>query len=136
MTTGTTYTSLEAFIQAADGRGDVACIDGADWNLEVGCLTEMSAEVDGPLLLFDRFAGFPEGYRVASNVINTPRRFALAMGLPVDAHPVDMVRQLRERRALVKPIAPQEVTSGPVLECSQPAGQVNLEAFPVPKWHE
>ena len=43
--------SLEAFVQKVDALGDVARIEGADWNLEVGCLTELSCEADGPLLL-------------------------------------------------------------------------------------
>jgi UbiD family decarboxylase len=128
--------SLEAFIEAVEAVGDVTRIDGADWDLEVGCLTELSCEIDGPLLLFDNFTGCQPGYRVASNVINTPRRLALAMGLPPDKHPIDLVRLLRERRATLKPIAPQEVADGPVLECSQPEGSVNLELFPAPKWHE
>src|SRR5437762_2634742 len=90
--------SLQAFVAAAEQSGDVVRINGADWNLEVGCLTELSCEVDGPLLLFDEFAGSPKGFRVASNVINTPRRLALAMGLPPDKHPIELVRLLRERR--------------------------------------
>lgn len=136
MTPAGTFRSLEAFIQAVDGKGDVKRIDGADWNLEVGCLTELSAEADGPLLLFDNFAGFPAGHRVASNIINTPRRLAIAMGLPADKHPIDLVRLLRERRSKLKPIPPDQVADGPVLACHQDQGKVNLEVFPVPKWHE
>jgi UbiD family decarboxylase len=136
MTPAGTYTSLGAFIDAVDQRGDVKRIDGADWNLEVGCLTELSAETDGPLLLFDTFSGFPAGYRVASNVINTPRRLAIALGLAPDKHPIDLVRLLRERRNRLKPIPPVEVPDGPALECRQPEGSIDLKAFPVPKWHE
>src|SRR5581483_3635867 len=128
--------SLGAFVQALEPRNDVAIVEGADWNLEVGCLTELSAEVDGPLLLFDKFAGYPAGFRVASNVINTPSRLAVAMGLPPDEHPIDLLRLLRERRSKLRPLPPDEQRDGPVLECHQPEGQVNLEAFPAPKWHE
>jgi len=128
--------SLGAFVVEVDKLGDVKRINGADWNLEVGCLTELSCEVDGPLLLFDSFAGSPPGFRVASNVINTPRRLAVAMGLPRDKHPIDLVRLLRERRRELKPLAPEVAPDGPVLECHQDEGAVNLELFPAPKWHE
>jgi len=126
--------SLGAFVEQVDVLGDVTRIDGADWNLEVGCLTELSCEVDGPLLLFDRFAGLPEGHRVASNVINTARRLAVAMGLPPDNHPIELVRLLRDRRKKLRPVHPEVVSDGPVLECRQP--EPDLEQFPAPKWHE
>jgi UbiD family decarboxylase len=128
--------SLQEFVDAVEALGDVTRIEGADWNLEVGCLTELSCEVDGPLLLFDDFKDSPSGYRVASNVINTPRRLAVAMGLPPDKHPIDLVRLLRDRRKRLDPLPPEEVPDGPVLECCQPEGSVNLGLFPVPKWHE
>jgi len=111
-------------------------VEGANWDLEVGCLAELSCEMDGPLLLFDGFEGYPRGYRVSTNSVRTPRRFALAMDFPLDAHPVDLVRLSRERRERFQPLAPTVVADGPGLECQQEYGGVDVTRFPVPRWHE
>ena len=71
------HKSLGEFIEAADGIGEVKVVHGADLNLEVGCLTELTAEQNGPMLLFDQFRGFPADFRVAVNVVrNSKRRYA------------------------------------------------------------
>jgi UbiD family decarboxylase len=129
------FESLEAFINAAAGEGEVQHVDGASLALEVGCLTELLAERRGPLLLFDGFEGFPRGYRVCSNALRTPRRFALAMDFPLNMHPVDMARLWKERRKSLNGIAPRIVTDGPLLECRQSGDEVDINAFPCPLWH-
>ena len=35
------------------GEDEVRVVDGAHWNLEIGCLTELMAEKEGPAPLFD-----------------------------------------------------------------------------------
>src|SRR5215471_19123058 len=35
------------------GEGAVVKIDGAHWDREIGCLSELTAEREGPALLFD-----------------------------------------------------------------------------------
>lgn len=130
------YKSLGDFIKAAERIGDVKIVHGAALDLDVGCLTELAAEQDGPLLLFDRFHGFPEGFRVASNVYrNSIRRYALALDLPIQAHPIELVKILRERRRTQRPLPPVEVTDGPVLEHILEGSDVDVSIFPTPKWH-
>ncbi|OGQ74572.1 MAG: hypothetical protein A3G40_12210 [Deltaproteobacteria bacterium RIFCSPLOWO2_12_FULL_57_22] len=130
------HKSLGEFIKAAEAIGDVKIIHGAGLDLEVGCLTELAAEQNGPLMLFDRFEGFPNDFRVASNVYRTSlRRYALALGFPIDAHPIELVTRLRERRQAQKPIAPLEVEDGPVLEHALSGSDVDVGMFPAPKWH-
>lgn len=68
------YESLDEFIKAADAVGEVRQVEGASLNMDVGCLTELMSERDGPMLVFDKFKGYPAGYRVASNgAISSPR---------------------------------------------------------------
>ena len=70
-----TFNDLREFIEAARKIGQVKEIHGADWNLEIGALTEMFAfKEPSPLVLFDQIPGYPSNYRVASNQINTPAR--------------------------------------------------------------
>jgi len=129
------FDSLEQFIKAADEVGELARIEGADLESDVGGLTELVAERRGPMLLFDRFVGFPPGHRVVSNPLRTPRRFALAMDFPLNAHPVELVRFWKERKAKMTTIAPRIVDDGPVLSFRQSGDEVDINAFPVPKWH-
>jgi len=130
------HKSLGEFIAAAQAIGEVKNVHGADLDLDIGCLTELAAEQNGPMLVFDQLKGFPEDFRVASNVIrNSRRRYALAMGLPIDAHAIELVKQLRERRSAKKPIAPVQVKDGPILEHSLTGQDVDVGRFPAPKWH-
>jgi len=131
------FQSLGEFIDAADRQGEVRHFDGADLDMDVGCLTELAAERKGPLLLFDNFAGFPHGYRIATGVLKTPRRFALAHGFPLDSHPVELVKLWREKAKVVKTlIPPRVVPDGSVLECVQRNDEVDLGHFPAPQWHD
>lgn len=129
------YRSLGQFIDAAASVGDVKLIHGADRDRDVGCLTELSAEQSGPLLVFDQFDGFPPDFRVASNVANNRRRYALALNLPPQAHPVEMVKLVRQRLRTLRLIAPLEVKDGPVLTHLMEGDEVDVEAFPAPTWH-
>ena len=93
------FESLDEFIRAADKVGEVLHVDGADLEIDVGGLTELTAEKNGPMVVFDKFAGYPAGFRVAANANRTLRRFALAMDLPIDIHPLELLRRWRDKRA-------------------------------------
>ena len=110
------FSDLRTFIDGTARIGELKQIDGADWNLEIGCLTELMAEQEGPLLLFDNVPGYPKGFRIAANVLATARRFALALGLPTDAPKLEILRTWRNKIRDLKPFAPIEVATGPVLE--------------------
>jgi UbiD family decarboxylase len=129
------YDSLDDFIKAADALGEVQYVEGADLELDVGGLTELTAEREGPMLVFDKFAGYPAGHRVCANAIRTLRRFALALDLPVDIHALELLRRWRDKRASALPIAPKTVNQGPVLENILQGDDVNIENFPAPRWH-
>ena len=45
---------LRSFIGRLESMGEIKTIEGADWNLEIGGLTELLSEKRGPALLFDR----------------------------------------------------------------------------------
>ncbi|MBM2810624.1 MAG: UbiD family decarboxylase [Chloroflexi bacterium] len=129
------FDSLGAFIKAADEIGEARFVDSADLDVDVGCLAELSTERKGPMLVFDNFAEYPRGYRVCSNALQTPRRLALAMGFPFDAHPVELVRLWKERRRTNAPIPPTMVTEGPIFDRLQSGDDVDVNSFPTPKWH-
>ena len=87
------------------------------------------------MLVFDNFAGYPPGFRVAANANRTLRRFALAMDLPLDIHPLELLRRWRDKRAGSVPISAKVVKDGPILGNIQEGTDVNIESFPAPRWH-
>ena len=85
--------------------------------------------------VFDKIPGYPSGYRVCSNTIKSMRRFCLALDLPLDIHPLELLRLWRDKRKTAALIPAKVVKDGPILECIQEGDDVNLEAFPAPLWH-
>ena len=80
------FNDLREFIDAARKLGQVKEIHGAHWELEIGALTEMFAfKEPSPLVLFDQVPGYAPNFRVAANLINTPSRSSLTVGMPADA---------------------------------------------------
>jgi UbiD family decarboxylase len=63
------------------------------------------------------------------------RRFCLALDLPLDIHPLELLRLWRDKRKTAALIPAKIVKDGPILECVQEGEDVNLEAFPAPLWH-
>ena len=132
------FGDLRAFISRVQEVDRLQLIEGADWNLEIGVLTELLCPTaDSPLLLFDDIKGYPRGYRVATNLISTERRFALATGLPLEAKGLDLVNAWRQKaKGEFTPIPPVEVQTAPVKENIYAGDDVDVFEFPTPKWHE
>ncbi len=131
------FSDLREFMDKVTEIDRCRVIEGADWDLEIGAITELQCEVpDSPMLVFDSIPGYPRGYRVVSNVLNTPTRIALALGLPLDARGIALVRAIRARLKGVKLVPPVEVATGPVMENVHTGDDVNILEFPVPRWYE
>lgn len=136
--TPTTFDDLRSFVDASLEMGEVRVIEGVDWDEEMGALTEAVAELisNPPMLLFDRIKGYPTGYRVVSLPIATARREALALGLPTEGQSTAQLRQLAgQKMKALRPIAPIEVSTGPVMQNVFVGEQVDLLRFPVPRFH-
>lgn len=118
------------------GDDEVMTIDGADWDLEIGCITELLAEKEGPALLFDNISGYPAGYRVFTNFMGTVQRCAVALGLPADTSAIDVVRTWKDLSKRIDPIPPVEVSTGTILENVIEGDDVDLTIFPTPRWHD
>ncbi|MBI4331769.1 MAG: UbiD family decarboxylase [Chloroflexi bacterium] len=127
---------LRAFISQLEALNELKVVEGADWNLEIGAITELSDERNGPALLFDCIKDYPPGYRVTSNLTATPRRLAAALGFPPDIANIELVRRMRDRFKELRPIPPTYVEHGSILEEVYREEEVNLLNFPFPKWHE
>ncbi len=132
------FNDLREFIQKVDELGECKVIEGTDWNLEIGAITELLRDTPNPpLLIFDKIKGYEAGYRVATNMCITPRRIALALGLPLEASGIELVEAYRAKlKTEIKPIPPVEVKTGPVMENVLTGTNIDLFRFPTPKWNE
>ena len=132
------FNDLREFIKQVEQLGEVRVVEGADWDLEIGRITELAlSDPKSPLLVFDKIKGYPAGYRVVTNFLNSPKRLSMALGLPLYDKEVDLVKAWRDLiKQGFKPIPPVEVKSGPVKENILVGDDVDLFKFPAPKWHE
>jgi 4-hydroxy-3-polyprenylbenzoate decarboxylase len=128
---------LRAFLAETEAAGELEEISGAHWNLEIGALTELFAErARPPALLFKDIPGYPGGKRVLSNILFSPLRQSLALGVAPDLRGIALVRSLKAKLAKLEPMAPREVQDAPVLRNVKLARDVNVLEFPAPHWHE
>src|SRR5437899_1532539 len=126
------YDGFRTFIEQCRAIGELVEIDNADWDLEIGTLTEASSEhlAVPPMLLFDNIKGYPKGYRVASLPLGSPKRVALIVGVPHDRPKLELVRLMSRKIRDVKPLPPVEMKTGPVMENVLTGDTVDLLRFP------
>ncbi|MBT2269005.1 UbiD family decarboxylase [Rhodococcus erythropolis] len=118
------------------GESEVRDVKGAHWDLEIGAITELLAEKEGPALLFDDIPGYPSGYRVFTNFMGTAQRCAVALGLPADSPKMEIIRAWKDLSKRIEPIPPRLVSTGTVLENVMEGDDVDLTIFPTPRWHD
>ncbi len=132
------FNNLRDFLKRAEELGQVNLIEGANWDLEIGRITELQLSIpNAPLLLFDKIKGYKAGYRVMTNLIYGDLLVDLAMGFPLEAKGIEIVKIWRDKlKEEFKPVPPIEVKIGPVMENIHIGDEVDLFEFPTPKWHE
>jgi 3-polyprenyl-4-hydroxybenzoate decarboxylase len=130
---------LRPWLAAVDQLGELREVQGADWNLELGAISELNVKKDlPPALLFDAIKGYPKGFRVLTCSTSSPARLSSILRLPVQKTHRGLVEALRGKPAQWQAEAPKYdplvVSSGPVLENLQK--EPDLLKFPSPLWHE
>ena len=133
---------LRVWLDQVEQLGQLERIEGVHWDLELSTLAELLNEKFGaqgkprPALLFDRIIGYPDGYRVAANLVSSAGRLALTMGMDPRLGEIDFIQQWRRRVKEIHPIEPETVSDGALLENAVTGPDVDLFTFPVPRWHE
>ncbi len=130
------YGDLRGWIDKVEEMGELTRINGADWRLEIGALTEVAGR--GPTsdaLLFDQIKDYPSGYRILVGMLSSLKRAALTTHLPVEYGRDEFIAAWRERLNHPRLIAPRYVDRGPILENTYTGKDINLLKFPAPKWH-
>jgi 4-hydroxy-3-polyprenylbenzoate decarboxylase len=135
------YKDLRQYLSNVDELGELKTIYGVDWDKEMGGITEIlyreKAE-NSPALMFDRIKGYPEGYRCLYGMLNSPRRFSLALGVPFpkDGGLMNLLKAYREKMKKLELLPPRYVESGPISENVLEGDEVDLFKFPSPIHHE
>ncbi|HET7596054.1 MAG TPA: UbiD family decarboxylase [Burkholderiales bacterium] len=132
---------LRRWLDEARRFGEVRDVRGADWNLELGAISEVNVRKSHPpALLFDEIKGYPCGFRVLTCSTASPARLSSILRLGVETSHHALVQQLRGKPKTWQQEAarydPVEAETGPIFENVQDEGEVDLEIFPSPLWHE
>ena len=130
---------LRAWLAQVRGLGELREVRGADWNLELGAISELNVKKEAPpALLFDEIKGYRKGLRVLTCSTSSPARLSSILRLPVERTHKGLVAALRGRpakwQAAARDFPAVTLKSGPALENVQ--REVDLLAFPSPLWHE
>ena len=131
------YRDLREWLDQVDQLGELRTIEGADWDLEIGAITEMArkeAKVP-PCILFDSIKGYPKGQRLVVGQLNSIKRVALTTGMPTDMATLDLVNAWREKIKVMKPIPPREVKEGLFMDNVWEEKDVDVLRFPTPRYN-
>jgi len=131
--------SLRTFLSDVEKIGELRDVRGADWDLELGAIAELSYRSPSPTaLLFSEVRGYRAG-RVLTGSTGSARRLGLTLRLGADHTDESLVEALRGKPSAWAAAAPDypvlPVTDAPLL-ANQVTGDINLLDFPVPRWHE
>src|SRR3970040_102516 len=92
------FQDLREYIDKVRDIGEYRLFEGADWDLEIGIITELQLKSQtSPLLLFDKIKGYPAGYRVVSNLFSTHNRVAAVLDIPQHLTGKELVMAWREK---------------------------------------
>lgn len=133
---------LRSWLDQVEKLGQLERIDGVHWDLELSALAELLNEKFGaqgkprPALLYDNITDYPQGHRVAANLISSSGRLALTMGMDPGLSDFAFIREWRHRVKEIRPVEPEMVAGGPLFENKMEGDAIDLLHFPVPRWHE
>jgi UbiD family decarboxylase len=130
---------LRTWLAEVEQLGELRHVRGADWNLELGAISELNVKKDvPPALLFDEVKGYPRGFRVLTCSTSSPARLSSILRLPLQRTHHGLVETLRGKPAQWQAAASRfpatVVKSGPALEHVD--REVDALKFPSPLWHE
>ncbi len=123
------------FIETLRSTGDLLEIDDeVSWDLELGAISRLACEKDGPALWFKRIADYPKDVSVFVNPMATWRRVAAAFGLAPTSSVKEIYQEYERREG--KLIPPVTVDRGPCKEVRWVGDKIDLFNLPAPMLHE
>jgi phenylphosphate carboxylase alpha subunit len=134
------YADLREYIRRLEEEGELKRIKTeVDWNLELGAIMRRANDLRQPALLFENIKGYPPEYTILANMVGAAKpnvfgRACLALGLPKDTPPLEIIDELARR--FTNPIKPVLVASGPCKENIIRGDAVDVLKFPAPLFRE
>jgi len=126
------YHDLRDWIRGAEELGELRRVEGADWHLEIGAITEVAACGQASYaVLFDKIKGYPTGYRVLVGMNESLKRQCLTTNLPPNYDRMQFIQAWKERLNEPKLIPPSIVREGPILENIYEGKDIDLFSLPI-----
>ncbi len=131
---------LRDFLAQIEKAGQLQTIQGASWDLEISCLTELNVKrKDCPVLLFDPVKTYQPGYRVVTCMYATPYREGLILDLPTNLSTLELLRAIGDHlpvwESRISQFPLRFVADGPVTENVHDGSAVDVLEFPALKFH-
>src|SRR5438128_8459275 len=122
---------LRSWLDEIRELGELKEVRGADWDLELGAISELNVKKDlPPALLFDEIGGYPKGFRVLTCSTSSPPRLSSILRFPVRTTHGQLVAELRGKpggwQAEAAKYDPVVVEGGPVCENVQNDAAVDV----------
>src|SRR4030095_5782263 len=135
-----TYRGLRDWLERVDKLGELRKVNGANWDREMGAITQMLTEGGkgkAPAIVFDEVPGYPKGYRTLYGQFSTIKRVALTLGLPLEyEHKADVVKADHQLMTNMKMLKPKMVKAGAIFDNVLEGDQVDVLKLPVPIHHQ
>ena len=130
---------LRPWLREIEGLGEIKEVRGADWNLELGAISELNVKKDKPpALLFDEITGYRKGFRVLTCSTSSPARLSSILRLPIQSEHRQLVNELRGKPRAWESQAAQyaavAVKDGPVFEKAPFWHELDYDAPEVGMW--
>ena len=130
------FMDLRQTIEFLEREGELRRVRAeVDWDRELGALTRKVLERKGPALLYEAIKGYRSGRctRLLTSVLAGDRRFRQVLGFAPDTSNRDLVRHVMKMNRVR--VEPKLVASGPVKDVVLKGAEIDLDEFPVPRWH-
>jgi UbiD family decarboxylase len=128
------------WIERAKAIGQLKEVENADLKFELGAISELNSKQRGPALLFSKFPGYDEGFRILTGSMLNSRTLGLTLGIEEKLDNLalsDRASEIVKEVAVTSKNYPVEyVNDGPVMQNKKIGDEVDLNIFPVPLLHE
>ncbi len=113
-------------------------VKSANWNLDIGAITDMNVKKHKHAMLFDNIKDYPSGFRVLTGALLDSKRVALSLNLSETLGDLDLVNELRKRVANItfksEKFAPKTVKNASFTQNVDRGESIDFYKFPSPKW--
>jgi len=125
---------LRTWLEEVGKIGQLMTVENVHWDLELSTLTEIINERSKtrPAIMFDRIKDYPQGYRIAANLVSSVGRLALTLGMKAGLSDMDFVQAWREQVKKITPIPAETVRTGSLFENVKQGKDIDVLKFPVP----